>query len=139
MRTVIPNVFLLFRFFTTFRKIATGDCFLCHGRISLTLVCEILPFFHCRPSSASFTFVPEETSLTMSLLSSVCVFRQALKDTGWFLFSFLSDKQDVSKIKHVLSSKRHLSIIECSMRHFLAIDPRVSFTVYLSVRSQLYF
>jgi len=57
-------------------------------------------------SSASFTFFPEETSLTMSLLSSICVFRQVLKYTGWFLFSFLYEKQEVSKIKHLLSSTR---------------------------------
>jgi hypothetical protein len=44
--------------------------------------------------------------LTMSLLSSICVFRQALKDAGWFLFSFLSEKQDVSSTKHLLSLTR---------------------------------
>lgn len=90
--------------FSVFRKTAKGDYFLRHVRISLTLDYEIRSFlclFRCRLSYATSCFVPEEASLTMSALSNICFFRQVLKDTGRFLFSFLSGKQDVSKIKHL--------------------------------------
>lgn len=92
-------------FFTAFRKIRKGHYFLRHVRISLSSDYEIRSFlslFRCRLSYATSCFVPEEASLTMSLLSSICFFRQVLKDTGRFIFfSFLSEKQDVSKIKHL--------------------------------------
>jgi hypothetical protein len=56
--------------------------------------------------SSSFSFFPKETSHAMSLLTSSCFFRQLLETTGRFLFSFLSENQEVSENKHLLSSTR---------------------------------
>jgi hypothetical protein len=126
------------RVFAAFRKIAKGDYFLRHVRISLTLDYVIRAFFclfRCRLSSASFSFVSEETSPTMSLLSSICFFRQVLKD--WmvsFLVFYLKNKTYL-KLNTCWAQQGHLSVIECSMRHFLAIDTRVQFAAYLSVHN----
>ena len=124
-------------FFKAFRKIAKGDYFLRHVHISLTLGYEIRAFlclFLCRPSSASFTFVPQETSLTMSLLPSICFFRQVLKDNGCFLSHYLNNKTCL-KLNTCSAQQHRFDAIECSMRHFIAIDPRVPFVVYLSVHN----